>query len=82
MKAHLPCLKNNWAGFIVGLLGAFLIQGCTTPLVKVDNQTIVGECSDDDNFDGVGACSNQLIMGRQQIFGTRILTISFKPLKI
>lgn len=53
--------SSNGASIILGVLAAFLIQGCTTPLVKVETQTIVGECANmgDEREIGLGACSEQ-----------------------
>lgn len=59
MRSYLTFLKSNGMLIILGFLFAFMIQGCSTPLVKVENNTTVGECSEDGLGGGPGACQNK-----------------------
>jgi len=63
MNSNSTCLNGNKVVFILGLLVVFLmVQGCTGPLVKLENETFIGEDCAKTNAEGdggIGACSER-----------------------
>jgi len=67
MKAFGVEMEIRWGMIISGLLLAFFLQGCTTPLVNVDVK--VGECAPGDE-NGIGLCQIGSVTPGQVYGGT------------